>query len=302
MQSLATPRAFTFVGLFAVLSLLAFAAPKRTVATTDPILTIFDDSLTSYQPTGATNIQGIRPQVGQRGVNLDGSMRSAPSQRMAIEGNPFEDVWSAPQLNGMRLDLGTYAAQDVDIALPATGFSWVIGRSYNARQETSGGSHRDSDGYQGKNWFQNSQPEILLFEHTSDDDKDVVYLVYGADRFVEFERVDADPTSDTFKATNGAAGIVEYVAGAGDEPDTYTLTDQHGNEIVFFGFDANASPADGQIWTITDPDGNTAYVGDATTASTAITNGFNSNGHITKAYHNLDTDVGCYGIVHGVCV
>ena len=90
MQSLATPRAFTFVGLFAVLSLLAFATPKRTVATTDPILTIFDDSLTSYQPTGATNIQDIRPQVGQRGVNLDGSMRSAPSQRMAIEGNPFE--------------------------------------------------------------------------------------------------------------------------------------------------------------------------------------------------------------------
>lgn len=284
MQSIATPRVFAFVGLFAAMSLIAFAMPKRAAATTDPILTIFDDSLTTYLPSGATNIQDVRLRVGQRGVNIDGTMRSSPSQRMQIEGNPFEDIWPGPQLNGMRIDLGTYAVQDVDIALPADGFSWVIGRSYNARQETSGGSHRDSDGYQGKNWFQNSQPEILLHEHATDDDKDVVYMIYGADRFVEFERVDDDPTSDMFKATNGAAGVFLYEEGATDEPDTYTLTDQHGNEIVFFGFDADAGPADGQIWKITDPDSNTAYVGDATTGSTAISNGFNASGYITTAY------------------
>ena len=273
------------IATLATLPVLASSTSSSKAAVTDPILEIFTDSLTTYLASGASNIQDIRPQAGHRGTNLEGTYRAAPSQRMAIRGNPFENVWSESQVNGVRLLTGTYGIQDVDLVLPAEGFSWVIGRSYNARQETSGAAHRDSDGYQGKNWFQNSQPEIVLHEHATDDEKDVLYLVYGADRYAEYKRVDiGGGTSNSFKGTNGAAGVFQYAAGTGSEPDTYTLTDQNGNEIVFFGFDGDADPAEGQIWKITDPADNTAYVGHATTASTAISNGFNASGYITEAY------------------
>ena len=44
--------------------------------------------------------------------------------------------------------------------------------------------------------------------------------------------------------------------------------------MVFFGFDTDADPAKGQLWKITDPDGNVSFVGDETDAGDAITNGF----------------------------
>jgi len=205
----------------------------------DPILEIDATTLTAYL-ADATPVQGVRPRVQQRGVELDGSMRSAPGLPMAINGNPFGGVWGGGTHNGVRLDLGTWSQQEVDIALPAPGFSWVIGRSYNARQETSTPAHLDSNGPQGVNWFQSSQPEIVLWkvngEEGADDNDDILYCIYGADRFVEFDRVDDDPTTDTFKATNGAAGIFVFTDG-GEDADRYTLTDQRGYEIVFFGFD-----------------------------------------------------------------
>ena len=285
MQSLATPRTL-FVGavvLFAAWPVVR-SSSKAPVATTDPILSIHTDSLTTYLHASATGAQDIRPRASERGTNLEGTFRGSPSQLMRIHGNPFENVWSAPGLNGMRLDTGAWAVQDVDIALPAEGFPWVIGRTYNARQETSGSAHRDSDGPQGKNWFQSSMPEIQLFEHGSDASKDVLYLVYGADRFAEYKRTGA--SSDLFKGVNGAAGVFEFQedTDAGD-PDTYELTDQHGNSLVFLGFDADSSPAEGQIWKITDPKSNTAYVGSTSSASAALSAGYDSTtGFITKAY------------------
>ncbi|HED64687.1 MAG TPA: hypothetical protein ENJ09_03925, partial [Planctomycetes bacterium] len=258
-------------------------SPRGPASTSTPILEQFDDSLTTYLPSGPTSGQDLSPQVGHRGINLDGSLRAAPVERMAIQGNPFERAWREKGITGMRLSLGGPEVQDVDIALPAEGFSWVIGRSYNAQQEA--GSHRDSNGYQGQNWFQSSQMEIQLYTHPTDANRDVVYLYYGADRFAEYERVDVTPgPSDEFKGTNGAAGVFSYSAGSGSEPDLYTLTDQNGDTITFFGFDANAGAAAGQIWKISDPAGNTAYVGDASTASTAIASGYDGNGHITTAY------------------
>ena len=130
---------------------------------TDPILSIHNDSLTTYLHTSATNVQDVRSLVGQRGVNLDGSLQSPTAFQMAISGNPFEgrQVAGLPssRLGNVRLATGTYEISDVDLSLPAPGFPWVVGRSYNACQQVSGSEHT-SDGYQGKNWFQNSQPEI----------------------------------------------------------------------------------------------------------------------------------------------
>ena len=254
------------------------------VALGDQILETLDASLTDYK-VGKTRVQDASPKVTQRGVNLDGSLRAGSTFKMAIAGNPFENVWRGEQaLNGVRLDTGSYHPTDVDLSLPAPGFRWNIGRTYNARQD-SGGQY-DSDGYQGRNWFQTSQPEILLYDDAQSAADDILYLVYGADRFAEFQR--DNESSDEFKGKNGAAGVFQYSAGAGGEPDLYTYTDQVGTEFTFFGFNTASNKADGQIWKIEDPAGNVAYVGDSSTASTAVTNGFDSGGQIAYAYDSAD--------------
>ena len=70
------------VGISLSIGAFLLFAPSSTLpaaaATTDPILEIHADGLTTYQYSGNTLIQGIRPRAGQRGVNLDGSFRAAP--------------------------------------------------------------------------------------------------------------------------------------------------------------------------------------------------------------------------------
>lgn len=153
------------------------------------ILEIYSASLTTYLPGAASLVQDVAPMAIQRGVNVDGSLREAPGVAVAIAGNPLEAGCGADGpssgstcsngltqpascgecgdgLNGtgliswnrnnricgdVRLDTGTYSPFDIDIAMPAPGFSWMIGRTYNARQEIDS-THHDSDGYQGRNW------------------------------------------------------------------------------------------------------------------------------------------------------
>jgi hypothetical protein len=249
------------------------------------IIELHSDTLTSYLPTGNTAVQGIRPLHLQRGVNIDGSLRHPPSLAVALAGNPFgESFDSNNRLGDLRLDIGTYAPTEVDLALPAPGFRWVIGRSYNGRQQTSGAAHQDSNGYQGRNWFQSCQWALVYFTGGTAD-KDVIYMVYGADRFIECHRTGS--TSSEYKAVNGAAGVIQFAPSSGSEPETYTYYDQVGNQVVFFG-STNGGVAKFQIWKMIDPAGNTAYVGDATTGSTAITNGYDSGGRILKAYDTAD--------------
>jgi hypothetical protein len=163
-----------------------FALVFSGVSLADQILETYSASLTTYLPTGKTKVQNVRPRAEQRGVNLDGSLRSAPGIPAALAGNPFESVWAGTaSLEGVRLDTGTYNPFEIDISLPAPGHRWLVGRTYNARQDDSG--QFNSNGYQGKNWFQISQPELHLYDD-ADNAKDVIYLVYGADRYVEFQR------------------------------------------------------------------------------------------------------------------
>ncbi|NOT31472.1 MAG: hypothetical protein HOP15_13575, partial [Planctomycetes bacterium] len=245
------------------------------------------DSLFTMKVTTPTPVQDVLPILFQRGVQLDGSLRAAPQQPpMVVAANPFEDAWRAPSIGGIDLVTGAFELQEVDIALPAS-VPWVVGRSNNARQESSG-THRTSNSYQGRNWFQTSQPEIAFYDDATNS-KDMVFLFYGADRFSEYKRVDS--TGPTFRGVNGASGVFKHVAG---DPDTYTLTDQHGNELVFIGFDTEAYGAAGQLWKITDPAGNVAYVGDSASPSAAIdqaggyTKGYDSSGRMKKAYDSAD--------------
>ena len=192
-------------------------------------------SLTTMQVTANAPVQDTRPRLLNRGTQLDGRLRLPPAEHMAIHADPFEDAWQAPAIGGIDLATGAYSAAEVDIALAATGFSWVVGRSYNARQEASG-SHMDSNGVQGQNWFQASQPSIVLYD-PGGTASDMVYLMYGADRFAEYKRVvNSGITGDTFAGVNGAAGVFLFTNG-GSAPDTYELTDQN-------GVPCNASPSE----------------------------------------------------------
>jgi YD repeat-containing protein len=259
-----------------------FALVFSGVSLADQILETYSASLTTYLPTGKTKVQNVRPRAEQRGVNLDGSLRSAPGIPAALAGNPFESVWAGTQaIDNVRLDTGTFNPLEVDMSLPSPGFKWpVIGRTFNSRQDDSG--QFDSNGYQGRNWFQISQPELQFYDD-ADNAKDVLYLVYGADRYVEFQRKASG--SNYFKGMNGAAGFFEYASGS---PDIWTYTGPTGTTIKFFGGNTAANKADWQLWKIADADGNTAYVGDSTTASTAVTNGFDSGGRITLAVDSAD--------------
>ncbi|MCK4873242.1 MAG: hypothetical protein KAS72_10995 [Phycisphaerales bacterium] len=263
----------------AIAATCMFAAQVGDVCA-DQILEIDSDTLTQNLCALPTTVQDVRATHGQRGVSLDGSLRARATHPWALAGNPGVWPWNGKMnAGGLRLDMGAYSFTDVDLAFAAN-VPWLIGRSYNALQEYDS-SHYDSDGYQGNNWFQMSQPEIMLYEGDTDDE-DVVYLIYGADRFIEFRRHDVN--SVEFKAKNGAAGVMQYVAGSGNEPDTYTYTDPHGMVTVFFGFDGDANPAEGQIWKVTDAAGNTAYAGDEDTASTAISDGYDGSGRIDETY------------------
>jgi hypothetical protein len=137
------------------------------------ILNTDADSITSYQPTATTAVQGVRPLHLQRIVNVEGTSRAGAGIPAAISGNPSESAWhGTPSVNSVSLATGAYSPTDVDISLPTDGFPWLIGRSYNAVQETSAPAAMDSDGYQGKNWFQLSQPEIVFYDD-NDNSKDV---------------------------------------------------------------------------------------------------------------------------------
>jgi len=249
------------------------------------ILQIYDDSLTTFQPTAKTPVNDVRPRHEQRGVNVDGSLRAASLQGMSLHGNPFETEWVGQQWqDDLRIDIGAYAPVDVDISLPAA-IPWVIGRTYNAVQLNSSDVSFDSDGPQGRNWFQTSQMELVEFQG-SDDTKDVIALVYGADRYIEFHRT-GDQSAE-YKAKNGAAGCLQLSAGT---PDTYTYTDQVGRQYTFFGFDAGVGA--GQIWKITDAtwngsSGNISYVGDKSSASTALGGLDSVTGCITTAFDSAD--------------
>jgi len=262
--------------LFSAIAAAAVSTPAQS-----QILSTHSDSLTSYL-AGGTKVQGVQPQHLMRGVGIDGSTRQGPVFSMAIAGNPFENAWTGHEHQGsLRLDIGAWSPTEVDIALPANGFVWPVARSFSSVQK-SGGSFVDSDGPMGRNWAMSGSPEIVFY-NDADNAKDVIYLVYGADRFVEFVRYNS--SSSQFVGRNGAAGVFDYSSGS---PDTYTLTDQVGTRFTFFGFNTTSNIHDGQLWKIVDTANNMAFVGHATAASTAISNGFDGSGRVLLAFDTSD--------------
>jgi len=258
------------------------------------ILTRDDGLLTDYQPQSASSVQGITPTYWQRGVQLDGAYASPSLFGLSLEGNPFETAGAIGRRHqSVDLVTGSYSASVVDISLPAPGFSWVIGRTYNGQQYDHNGIWRDSEGPQGRNWFQSSMPELVQVEadgtaaDSSKEADDLIYLVYGADRFVEFVR---SGTTDFFKATNGANAVIEVVEDAG-AADVLELTDARGLKLTFWELNDqahSAGAASGQLWKVDLNGAATAYVGHETDKSIALSavhadRGYETTGAIRRA-------------------
>lgn len=111
--------------------------------------------------------------------------------------------------------------------------------AYSADSETLVGKVWPRDLQRGVNWVQMSQAEIVFSTGPSASD-DVVYIVYGADRCLEFQRT--GPTSEVFKGKNGAAGLVKHTAGALNNPaDLYpeqTAMQAEADRRVSFAYNA----------------------------------------------------------------
>jgi RHS repeat-associated protein len=283
--------------LIGVASLLPlFAGIPRAFA--EPVLSVHSDSLTSYLAS-PTTVQKVQPLYQQRGSDLEGAARmsGAPGPVSAA----FSSGYSAGMLGGIDLATLTWAQGEVDMALPTDGPSVIIGRTFNHRQG-DGVKIVPSDGPQGVNWFQSAMPEIAFFGAATND-LDVIYVVLGAGRFLEYKRTALNAT--VFKSVNGAPGVMAYTVGAGGTPyDTYTLTDATGTVWVFWGGNTASNKADWQLWKKTDAAGRTAYAGDKTTHSTAVTNGYNADGTVAVIYQEYGTgsDLRRYSFTYGTTI
>jgi RHS repeat-associated protein len=252
--------------------------------TAESILKIDTVTVDSYQAS-STSVQDVLPVVSQRGVGLDGSLRSQAPFGWSVNGNPFSHIWNenARYRDIMMLETGRYSPTEIDLALPSPGFRWTVGRTYSL-----GDSGGPSAGYQGANWQQFSQPELVYVFGGGAGDR--IYVVFGADRFLEFMRLDA--TSDVYRGVNGAAGAV--VSETSGSHDLLVYWDQHGKRSYFFDprdadnivtdASSNLHDAQGQLWKIVDPANNAAYVGDSTVLADAIEFGYDEGGRMLEAY------------------
>ena len=263
-----------------------------------------NDSMTSYL-VGATLKQGILPRPEQRFVAFDGSVsgvlsRLGQGSDVVIgeggscgggPGSGIPQITPSPEqvsggagvqsaarmLNGIDLKTGNYTDGRVHLHLPQPGADWVIAVDHNSRQSS------DSAGFQGANRFQRSAPEIRqTFDGTTK-----VYLIVGAGAYQEFSfKTDS---GNLYEAKNGGNGVAKLETVGGGGRDLMHIYDLHGNEMVFFTEVFSGGDAvQGQLWKVIDPNGNTSYVGDASSSGTAISNGYNVNGKIIKAYDSAD--------------
>lgn len=266
-------------------------------------------TLTTYQ-AAPTHKQGVRPRGEQRVVNYDGSKFGGgggigggggggddvipvplPPPRPPIGGGcdivgdelvefgPLRGTAGGQVFNGINLKNGVFMDQRAHLHLPQPGGDWVISSDHNPRQDS------DSAGPQGLNRFQGSMREVRDY---GDPAIEGIYLVVGANGYQEFE---LQAGADLFQAANGGTAIAQLVVAA-NSPDLVHIYDSHGTEWVYFGFDNAGTESGvvvGQLWKIIDPHGNVSFVGDASSAATAKSSGYDAiTGMITKAYDAAD--------------
>lgn len=268
---------FVQVTVLTAISGLSCTARQAAGQVTAPVIDTDNGTLTSYLPSTRTPVQNARPRANQRATDIDGTGRCMTPFGWSIAADTLgggSTAWR--KFGGIELVNGAYTPTEVDLAFPTLGPPVYIGRSGNNQMVDSSGRF-DSNGSMGFNWHQLAQPEMVF--HDADGDagtlsvNDLIYLVLGADCFMEFRRV-ADG-GNTFKAKNGAAGVAVIVPDITNGDEVH-FTDQRGTKSVFFGFNTATGVAKGQLWTVTDAAGKVMTVNNPTKA-TAISD-YTSNG------------------------
>ena len=262
---------------------LADADPGCTVfAATDPIIQIHDDTLESASIGTPSLGQDVQHTFDSRSSYVDGTPRRPGRLGAAVYANEFGVINGGTlSIPGVDTFSGDSIQDDLDLSLPSSGMPVAIGRSYTAGASNLGGLGVVRDGVQGRNWFQESQPEIVYVPHASDPANDLIILYLGADSASEFRRVVSGgvASATTFRGVNGATGVFELLSGTGGAPDLYVLTDSRAHEWTFFGFDAASGVASGQLWKSESADGISSYfLGHATDPVVAVSSGYSSNG------------------------
>ncbi len=264
---------------------------------------------------------GSGPTTGPNGTPGHGPNRpGAPGS--GTPGNPtphgngpgpgFGATLGAP---GVNPSLGTYEPEfGPDLSVASQGYPGFSGSSYNGQQEavtvTNVGGNRnetfapkDSNGYQGKNWFQNSQPEMRRLTQ-----KDGFAYVPPSDEFpIETETLTTVGITITFNANRrltlwresgsyymGALGTSGVARDVMVEVPTGTVHvvryyDKSGFEYDFFGWahtPAGLIPdhATGQLWKVRDVANGVGHCGSATDPIAAATNGYDSTTKGIKSF------------------
>jgi RHS repeat-associated protein len=152
-----------------------------------------------------------------------------------------------------------------------------------------------SDGYQGKNWFQNSQPEMRRITNADAHlDGQVISLqpepirtvgiaiTFNANRRLVLWKSLSTGAEGTYQGSVGASGVAQDIyleVGAGQVAHIVRYYDKNGFQYDFFGWDHSTgtpmpSHAEGQLWRVRDIAGGVGYCGNATNVISAATNGY----------------------------
>lgn len=201
---------------------------------------------------------------------------------LAVQDNPFGVPGDhSPMVAGVDVQRGAFEPVIVDLSFPATGFPWVVGRSYSCQQvELDSGDyvHLDAEDYQGINWRQISQPRLRIAPPASGTYVGSIVLSLQNNLILVF--VQATGGSNIYKSTGDQSGAVIYDSTAG----TYTYYDQHGMQMVFLDGSVSPSTSRYQLWKMVDPAGNTAYVGIDGTKGSCASDGYTADGFIQEVH------------------
>ncbi len=266
-------------GLGCIFAVAFFTAqPSAANAQAPAILSPDLAQLRSASALPAPLLQPMPLAPGACGVNLDGSSREPNLLGLALSGNPWQEgLQRSAGDDVVRLLDGAYAPTDVEFSLPTRGPAVIIGRTFfHGLPQGVNNPPVAADSLQGWNWHQTAWPEVVAAG-------DRVFLVYGGDRYASFLRYGGS-TSGTFRGVNGAAGAIVHTAAADGQPDLWTYFDAAGNRADFLGTSAfhNSASLAGRLWRIVDGADRALFVGHASNAATACTDGFDDSGRVLR--------------------
>ena len=265
-----------------------------------------------------TTPQGVKPTPLTPLNGYDGVARATGMAVYDIfNGDPYEqaDCSIFYMVGDVNMVSGSYAPTAVDINVAWAGPSWPIVRTYNSQQGFFGDSENgltwtscQSNGPQGRNWFQGSMSGLLV-DGTQNapppagvtpqqpllgSDPVVIpvnlRLIVGADRYITltFANTVRDGSNGdhyVYKGTNGSSAWAEYIPSS-TGPDLINVKTRDGMEYTYFGTNTAAGNAAGKLWKQTDAVGRTSVIGTISsgTFSYSLTNATTAAG----AYSGVD--------------